>query len=146
MTFRHTLPGQYGGGQAGDYLIPCGTHLNRIMKENINTEYFKTIQELCIILRVSGPITDFKGDGPELLRYQKKSRYIKIELVIPESKWRDRSPEFVKDNYIKGIRECFYLLVERAEKENEIIDKENLVNDFERAMTIFENEKTETRK
>ncbi len=146
MTFRLTLPGEFGGPGTWDILSPCGIMLRKLIDKYVQGNYLKSIQEFCIILRVSGPITDFKGDGPELLRYQKKSRYIKIELVIPESKWRDRSPEFVKDNYIKGIRECFYLLVERAEKENEIIDKENLVNDFERAMTIFENEKTETRK
>jgi hypothetical protein len=139
--FALTLPGQFGGGNSAYYLSPLGRQLNKILKANMCGSYLKTVEEFCIILRVSGPLADFKGDGPEVLRHIKKSRYIKIDLVIPESKWLDRSKESIKQTYSDGIRQCFYLLVERAEKNGELIDRQGLIDDFEKSMTLFQNEK-----
>ena len=140
MKFKFGIPGQFGGGESADYLMPCAINLRKLLETHMCGNYLKTVQEFCIILRVSGPITDFNGDGPEVLRHVKKSRYIKVDLVIPESKWRGRSKEFIKQNFYEGITKCFYLMVERAEKNDELIDKQGLIDDFEKSMTIFRNE------
>lgn len=138
MAFKFSLPGEFGGIGSSLYHMSHAIRLVKLFKEHMQGDYLKTIDEFCVILRVSGDVTDYGGDGPELLRYQKKSRYIKVDFVIPESKWRGRSPEFIKNNFCNGIRECFRLMVERAEKAKELIDKQKLIDDFEKSMALFE--------
>ena len=140
--FKFCLPGQFGGGDTSPYIDSCMMRLSKIFKEEMQGDYMKTVNDFTIILRVASYITDFEGgDGPEVLRHVKKSRYIKVDLVIPESKWKGCTPEFIRDNFSNGIRECFYLLVGRAEKNGELLDKQGLIDDFERSMAVF---KTET--
>ena len=141
MKLKFTIPGEYGGGESGDYLMPLAIQLRKIIEANVSGDYLKTIQEFCLILRVSGPITDYKGDGPESMRYVKKSHYIKIDLVIPESKWKNQSPDTIKEYFCEGITKCFYLMIERAEKNGELIDKQGLIDDFEKSMTVFRSAK-----
>ena len=136
-NFSFTIPGQFGGIGASLYHMSFASTLKKVFKEYMQGNYLKTVEEICIILRVSGDVSDFKGDGPEVLRHVKKSRYIKIDFVIPESKWRGKSKESIKQNFCDGITKCFYLIVERAEKNDELVDKQGLIDDFEKSMRIF---------
>jgi len=141
MKLKFNIPAQFGGGESAKHLMPYSIQLRKVFDANICSNYLKTIQEFCFILRVSGPITDFKGDGPESMRHVKKSHYIKIDLVIPESKWKDQSPKTIKQYFCEGITKCFYLMIERAEKNGELIDKQGLIDDFEKSMTVFRSAK-----
>jgi hypothetical protein len=131
-----TLPGQFAGGYK--QISPLRLRLYKLFERYVVGNYLKTLHELCIILRVSGPITDFDGgDGPELLRFQKKERYMKIDLVIPQSKWDNIPPEEIKLSFTKGVCSCFHLLIQRAEKEGELLDKESFVKDFNKCIALF---------
>jgi hypothetical protein len=131
------LPGQYGGGDSYKKIGHFHDRLFSLFRKYIVDNYLKTLSHLSIILRVSGPIADFGGDGPELLRFQKKDRYIKIELVIPQSKWDNVSPEEIKLSFTKGVCSCFHLLIQRAEKEGELLDKESFISDFNKCIALF---------
>jgi hypothetical protein len=131
------LPGQYGGGQSYKKIGHFHNRLFNLFEKYIVGNYLKTLNELCIILRVSGPIADFGGDGPELLRFQKKARYLKIDFVIPQSKWDKVPPEEIKLSFTKGVCSCFHLLIQRVEKEGELLDKVSFVNDFNKCIALF---------
>jgi hypothetical protein len=131
-----TLPGQFSGGYK--QISHLETRLFKLFRKYIVGNYLKTLDELCIILRVSGAGNDFGGgDGPELLRFQKKYRYIKIDLVIPQSKWDKVPPEEIKLSFTKGVCSCFHLLIQRAEKEGELLDKESFVGAFNKCIALF---------
>jgi len=72
--------------------------------------------------------------------YVKKSRYIIVNFDITESKWRNKSKEFIKQNFCDGDTKCFYRMVEQAEKNGDLIDKQGRAeNNFYATVSIFSN-------
>jgi hypothetical protein len=132
------MGGEFGGIGASLFHGKYYSCLMEIFREHMQGNYLINIKEFYIALRVSGDVVDYKGDGPERLRYMKKQGYISIDFVIPECKWNQVPCEAIKENFCKGIYECFYLMVERAEKANEFLDKQGMINDFEKSMKIFQ--------
>ena len=85
---------------------------------------------LSIVLRVSGKVRDFGGDGPELLEYLKRDSEVTVDYVIPESKWRGVDGTEIKLNVIQGIFTCLELLVEKAESLDLLTHKEILTGEI----------------
>jgi hypothetical protein len=137
-NFKFIFAGQYGGIGASLFHMEYSITLRKIIEENMKGLYFKNVKEFYIALRVSGDVVDFKGDGPERLRYMSKHGYISIDFVIPMCKWRQQPRDAIKENFCKGVSECFYLMVKRAEKFDEFIDKQKFIDDFEKSMQEFQ--------
>lgn len=133
------IGGQYGGAKSGMDFIPLQKQLNKLFEKYVSDKYFKTVVKLGIAFRVSGSVTDFKSEGPERLEYLKKHKTITIDLVFKESDWRGVDKLEIKKKVESGVRASLELLIARAEKEKELLDKEKLVSDIEKAMTEFHN-------
>lgn len=122
------------GGVGDKYFTPLHSGLNKSFRKHIKDGYFKTINELYMAFRVSGHITDFKSEGPERMRYMRKQGYISIDLVFPESSWCRVHPQNVHDLIISGVEECLSLMIDRADKEKELLDRARLEKDIKTAI------------
>jgi len=131
------ISGQYGDPQADDIFWPMQKKLNDYFKKYIVGEYFKSITKIAIVLRVSGKISDFKSQGAERLKYWKKDKVLSIDLVFSESQWLGVDLSVVRKIPAEGIKECLNLMIERAVKLNEVVDKEALMEDIENALADF---------
>ncbi|NNA32837.1 hypothetical protein [Pseudomonas lundensis] len=131
------ISGQYGDPQADDIFWPMQKKLNDYFKKYIVGEYFKSITKIAIVLRVSGKISDFKSQGAERLKYWKKDKVLSIDLVFSESQWLGVNLSVVRKITAEGIKECLSLMMERAVKLNEVVDKEALMEDIENALANF---------
>ena len=131
------ISGQYGDPQADDIFWPMQKKLNDYFKKYIVGEYFKSITKIAIVLRVSGKISDFKSQGAERLKYWKKDKVLSIDLVFSESQWLGVNLSVVRKITAEGIKECLSLMMERAVKLNEVVDKEALMEDIENALADF---------
>ena len=131
------ISGQYGDPLSSKIFSPLRIELNQCFKKNISREYFNTLIKLAIVLRVSGEISDFKSQGAERLRYWKKDKVLSIDLVFSESQWLGVDLSAVRKIMAEGIKECLNLMIERAVKLNEIVDKEALMEDIENALADF---------
>lgn len=131
------ISGQYGDPQADDIFWPMQKKLNDYFKKYIVGEYFKSITKIAIVLRVSGKISDFKSQGAERLKYWKKDKVLSIDLVFSESQWLGVDLSVVRKITAEGIKECLSLMMERAVKLNEVVDKEALMEDIENALANF---------
>lgn len=131
------ISGQYGDPQADDIFWPMQKKLNDYFKKYIIGEYFKSITKIAIVLRVSGKISDFKSQGAERLKYWKKDKVLSIDLVFSESQWLGVNLSVVRKITAEGIKECLSLMMERAVKLNEVVDKEALMEDIENALANF---------
>ena len=131
------ISGQYGDPLSSKIFSPLRIELNQCFKKNISREYFNTLIKLAIVLRVSGEISDFKSQGAERLRYWKKDKVLSIDLVFFESQWLGVDLSVVRKIMAEGIKECLNLMIERAVKLNEVVDKEALMEDIENALADF---------
>lgn len=131
------ISGQYGDPLSSKIFSPLRIKLNRCLKENISKEYFNTIMRFAIVLRVSGRISDFKSQGAERLKYWKKEKTISIDLVLSESQWLSAELSEVKKIMAEGTKKCLELMIERAVKLGEVVDREALREDIEKATADF---------
>lgn len=131
------ISGQYGDPLSSKIFSPLRIELNQCFKKNISREYFNTLLKFAIVLRVSGKISDFKSQGAERLRYWKKDKVLSIDLVFSESQWLGVDLSVVRKIMAEGIKECLNLMIERAVKLNEVVDKEALMEDIENALADF---------
>jgi len=133
------IGGQYGDPESSDAIWPFQRRLNVLFEKYPARRYFRAVEKLSVVFRVSGSIWKFEPEGPDRLRYQKRHHMITIDLVIPESRWRGVASADVRSYVAQGVRRCFDLLLARAKKEKEIIDEAGLLAGFQKAMTEFEN-------
>jgi hypothetical protein len=128
---------QYGDPFSTAVVRPFHKTLNQIFEITIRGKYFRSIEKLSIVFRVSGKIWKFAGEGPERVKLLKQSREITVDLIIPEGRWRDVPPAQLRDYLDVQIRQCFQVLLSRARKADELISEKSLVDDFEAAMIKF---------
>ena len=131
------ISGQYGDPLSSKIFSPLRIELNQCFRKNLNREYFNTLIKFVIVLRVSGKISDFTSQGAERLRYWKKDKVLSIDLVFSESQWLGVNLSVVRKITAEGIKECLSLMMERAVKLNEVVDKEALMEDIENALADF---------
>ena len=131
------ISGQYGDPLSSKIFSPLRIELNLCFKKNISREYFNTLIKFAIVLRVSGKISDFKSQGAERLKYWKKEKTISIDLVLSESQWLSAELSEVKKIMAEGTKECLELMIERAVKLGEVVDREALREDIEIAIADF---------
>ena len=131
------ISGQYGDPLSSKIFSPLRIELNQCFKKNISREYYNTLIKFAIVLRVSGKISDFKSQDAERLRYWKKDKVLSIDLVFSESQWLGVDLSVVRKIMAEGIKECLNLMIERAVKLNEVVDKEALMEDIENALADF---------
>ena len=131
------ISGQYGDPLSSKIFSPLRIELNLCFKKNISREYYNTLIKFAIVLRVSGKISDFKSQDAERLRYWKKDKVLSIDLVFSESQWLGVDLSVVRKITAEGIKESLNLMIERAVKLNEVVDKEALMEDIENALADF---------
>ena len=131
------ISGQYGDPLSSKIFSPLRIELNLCFKKNISREYYNTLIKFAIVLRVSGKISDFKSQDAERLRYWKKDKVLSIDLVFSESQWLGVDLSVVRKITAEGIKESLNLMIERAVKVNEVVDKEALMEDIENALADF---------
>lgn len=121
-----------GGSEASDALSFAHKALNNVFFFNpLLGPYFKNIDFFVLALRVSGRTKDFKSEGPEFLKKPRGKRFYTIDLTIPEKKWKGVSFDELRRYILSGVSECFELCLDKARKDGNLIDEENLRLDFE---------------
>lgn len=95
-------------------IFPLQRELNQELGEISTTDYFRTIERLTVVFRISGDARDYGGDGPERLRYIKRENELTADLVIPADKWKI-VPQVTLRIYIKNNFEVIWTwMMEKA--------------------------------
>lgn len=130
---------QYGDQRASKFLRPFHKQLNDLLGRIMLDTYCKNITKFSIVLRVSGTIWKFEGEGPEKLKFMSKKNEMTIDLVIPQSQWESQNNLEFKLYIANGIRQCFDIFLQRAKAEKELLDKEGVLREFNNTIKIFLN-------
>ena len=131
------ISGQYGDPQADDMFWPLQKRLNECFKKHIVNDYFESVTKLSIVFRASGKIWNFESQGAECLRYLKKANTLTIDYVFTESQCLDADITEFKKIIAQGTTECLELMLQKAVKLGELLDKETLLSDIGRSIGEF---------
>jgi hypothetical protein len=133
------ISAQYGDPKSANVIRPLHKSLNELFEKTLTKKYFRSIDKLTIVFRVSGTIWNFPGEGPDQIKFFKQQREVSIDLVIPEAKWCDINSNDLRVYIQIQLRRCFNSLLDRIRGENELVNEIQLVADFEGAMMEFGN-------
>ena len=128
---------QNGCSKAGNTIRPYQIKLNEIFFNPESESGLKTLDGMSIVFRVSGKNQDFGSEGAEYLEKSKGRKFITIDFAIPQSRWQDMAQIEFAHYLVKGIEECFSLLINFAVNMNEIEDKDVIKKEFYDGMELF---------
>ncbi|MCP4297488.1 MAG: hypothetical protein GY786_17965 [Proteobacteria bacterium] len=129
---------QMGCSNSDKVIGPYHLLLNEIFyKDEKKIGYFKELDYLSIIFRVSGKVRDFDSEGPEFLKKVRGKSIYTIDFTISQENWQDKNDNELRKYINKGVETCFQLLKDKVHGKGEILDEEKLNNDFNEGMKIF---------
>lgn len=96
----------------------------------MRSEYFRTIEEIGLVLRVSGSIWRFEPAGVSRVRYSKKYNAVTADIVVPEVEWKGRTDIEVRRYLARITLECFEQISRKTKKNKELIEEVGFESDF----------------
>ena len=112
-------------------------HLYHCFKVHCTASYCAAIDEFALVLRVNGRFADFGPETIERLKRRRPSRYITVDIVIPESRWSGREEQYLKRYLSERVRAALVMCADRLERDREPIDKVALLRDVDFAINEF---------
>lgn len=134
---RVELSAQHGDLESDAILWHLHKHLNELFLEHLERKYFESIERFSVVLRVSGDVQDFGGEGPERLQDLGDDQEVTIDLVIPKARWEGAPPAVLRRYLGEQLGYCFHRMKERAARVSEPISGTDFRADFEAVIAEF---------
>ena len=125
------ISGQYGDPRSDKHIWPIQKLLNDLFKSNLTEDNNESNLTFSVVLRVSGKVRNFGGEGPERFEYLRTDSTLAVDLVIPEIKWQGIEPQVIEQTVVYGVHECIKLLIEEADSINLLDQKLKLISEIE---------------
>jgi len=95
------------------------------------------MKEFAIVLRISGELANFEGEGVQKVRVSRKGEYVTADFVIPESRWKGVPFETFKRYLAAGATATLKAMATRLVKVKIPINSVELLEDVSKATTSF---------
>ena len=130
------------GVQAGDVASSDATQahsflLRRLLSAYCVGPYSDEIEEFALVLRISGDICAFEGEGCQRLRISRKRGYVTIDIVMPRSRWERRGASDIKEFLAHFTQEAIDLMASKLIKSKIKVDSIRLNADVREALSRF---------
>lgn len=136
-TASITLGVQSGDVASSQATEPFFTALRRLLAAICIGPYSDEIDEFAIVLRIAGEIWNFEGEGCQKLRLNRKGRYVTIDIVLPQERWRGSGPIQLKEYLASSTEEALSLMIARLENSKIKVESTKLRSDAKRAICEF---------
>ena len=134
-----TFGSQMGDEFAADVVQPHLIELRKLLNKYCNTVYSPEINEFALVARVSGKIWYWDFEGCQKLRFNRKEKYLTIDIGIPENKWKDADSLSIRKYIFDNLQSGLLQIIKRLKKEKNQIDEECLLLDLEKVEKVFLN-------
>lgn len=131
---------QMGDQTAAAVVQPHLIELRKLLKEYCNTAYSPEIEEFAPIARIDGDIWYWNFEGCQKLRYNKKEKYLTIDIGMPKSRWEGVEQRSIRRYLFDNLKEGLLQIVKRLKQEKIQVDEEKLIFDLGRVERAFLNE------
>jgi hypothetical protein len=120
-----------------DAMRPHFFRLRKLLRSHCAGPYSRKIDEFALVLRISGDILGYRGEGCQNLRLGQKLRYITMDLVMPRSSWERGSPAEIKEFLANCTREAIEQMASKLKKEKIEIYSNRLQSDVYETLSHF---------
>jgi hypothetical protein len=134
---RVTLGVQTGDIESTEATKPAFMMLRKQLAAHCTTSYSPTINEFAIVLRVSGSLWHFEGEGVQRLRINRKDAYVTADFVMPEARWKGIPLEDIKAYLAAGAVETLQAMCEHLRKLKMEVNAAKLIEDANLATAAF---------
>jgi hypothetical protein len=131
-----TLGVQSGDVVASEATRPAFLSLRQHL-EQCTATYCSDIREFALVLRISGSLWSFEGEGVQNVRLRRKDSYVTADYVMPESRWQGVPPAEIADYVARAVRETLAAMVAKLVRSKIAVDSTKLLEDVHRATTAF---------
>lgn len=127
---------QNGGPEDGG-LGDIKVDLWRLFSKHCHSTYCPSIAHYALALRIDGEFQQFGGESIDHIRRSKRDRFIGADIVIPDTIWRDKSRNELRDYLASRVREALQICVTRLRKDKETVDETRLFGEIDGAIDKF---------
>src|ERR1044072_4209534 len=100
--------GAQSGGPTNGGLSEMKIELRNLLLKHCKKSYCPSIAHYALALRIGGEFQEFGKEGIEAIRRSKKESYIGAYIVIPESVWRAKSKDQLRDYLATQVRAALH--------------------------------------
>lgn len=130
-----TIGAQMGDRDADTAVCPSFMRLSKLFTKHCSRGYGDTFKYFGFVLRIDGAISYWEKSGCDKLR-GRRSGEATIDVYMPIPVWK-AGPLSIQKYLEVEIRNGFFLMLEKLIKLGVVLDKDNLIADFEVAMAEF---------
>jgi len=134
---RVTLGVDAGSGEASNATELAFMPLRRQLAAHCKASYSPIINEFAIVLRISGAIAHFEGEGVQRLRINRKDAYVTADFVMPEARWKGIPLEDIKAYLAAGAVEALQAMCAHLKKLKIEVNAARLIEDANIATAAF---------
>jgi len=120
-------------GGIGDIKID----LWKLFLQHCHASCSPAVDHYALAIRTDGKYQKFGKEGIERIRRRIVDRYIGAEIIIPESVWRPKSRNELRDYLAMQVRAALEACVARLRKDQERVDEVRLFGEVDAALSRF---------
>lgn len=126
--------GVQGGGPRDGGLGVIKIDLWQLLVKHCRSSYCPAVDHYSLAVRIDGDFQKFGQEGIERIRRSRRNRYIGADIIIPESAWRDRSRNELRDYLARQVRAAVQSCVARLQEDKESVDESRLFGEIDAAI------------
>lgn len=131
-----SIGAQCGGpddGGMGDMKV----ELWKLLLKHCKNSHCPSIAHYALALRIGGQFQDFSKEGVANVKRSNKEFYIGADIVIPESVWRTKNRNQLRDYLADQVRGALQMCVWRIRKDKDPVDEISLFGEVDLAIGEF---------
>lgn len=129
--------GVQAGGPNDGGIGKIKVDLYKEFEKHCTSTFCESVNEYAPVIRVDGNITQFGEEEITRLRFAKKQKYITADIQVPESVWKPKSKNQIRDYIASKVRDSIVLFVERLKKDKLEINDLSLLGEVDKAIESF---------
>lgn len=119
-----------GGETADDVMAPHIVALSKLLGTHCKGNYNPEVDTILLRLFVDGELDQWRFEGCQRLRRNRKKRYIAVDIGMPRARWEGMPPSKIRKYLSDSVAQAITLCVERLKKDKSVVDSETLFRDY----------------
>jgi hypothetical protein len=107
------------------------------LEKHVTSTQCEAIDEYSLILRVDGTLQKFGEEGNAFMRFAKKSRYITVDIQIPEVIWQNKTTNEMRIYLAQVVRNAIVECVDYLKKKKCSVSDKQLLSEVDIAISEF---------
>ncbi len=111
--------------------------LYQALTRSVFSTYCSAIDEYAFVLYVDGSIAKYGPEGLSRLRFAKARRYITVDLVVPETRWKSLERNELDAILVEQVKLGLEACCQRLERDRQHVNRTAFMSQVEQGFVDF---------